>query len=703
MARFNLVSRLLDWAARRISVQRRTFVPSDPTWHLARLTDGSDKFTDPYQQHEWCYACIKSIATNLSSVPLVIQTGSSETPRAVESGPLYDVLNRPNGLWCRWHLIEATVSWLQSCGNAIWVLKRNSEKQIPEEILVFGREGFDVVLNNNHIEYYTYRRDGNTVTLQPYEVVHFRLWNPASPVWGMGPLQAARISAESDFEASVYNRAFFRNSAMPGGLIQVPESSTLTEEGYKQMRERWQDMHQGSKRAFKLAVLEAGATFQQVSLSHRDMMFLEQKKWSREAVLACFRVPPTEIGVFDAVHKATAEDTRRAYWEQTLLPLARLIEDTLRAQFFMPLDGEKSWVIFDTTNVEALHDSLDKKIERALKLWSMAWSRNAINERLDLGMPDEPGGDVGFIGVGMIPISEALAPPPEMPEPEPPPTPEPMPMEEEPEEEEPPEEPEEEPESKSATPPVRTSVQHTEAQTHDWLHFDRTLRPSDRRFRETVGAYLARMRKFLAERLGKYATPTEVPDAAMLLSEKWDDELKKIANKHYRQVATIVKPQVEARIRRAGIDFTLDLADPRMVSYIDIKTLKIVEINDSIREGVRSALSDGVGENLTMGELQESIFAVMQDTRARALRIARTETTSAANGTEFVAHNIAGIKTHQWVASLDEATRETHLACMAEGPIPVGDVFSNGCRFPGDPSGAPGEVINCRCTLIPAE
>jgi SPP1 gp7 family putative phage head morphogenesis protein len=133
------------------------------------------------------------------------------------------------------------------------------------------------------------------------------------------------------------------------------------------------------------------------------------------------------------------------------------------------------------------------------------------------------------------------------------------------------------------------------------------------------------------------------------------------------------------------------------------KEIKVVQINDTIRDGLREALETGVSENLTMSELQEEIFSVMQDSRARALRIARTETASAANGTEYVAHHIAGVEQHMWLAALDEVTRDTHLAAMRQGPIPVGEKFNNGLRFPGDPSGDVSEIVNCRCTLMPVE
>lgn len=675
--------------------ETRDYRPSDPTWALARLVDGSEKLTKPYLQHPWVYAAIKSIATNVASTPLLVNTGSADNTRTIETGPLYDVLTRPNSLWTRWHLIEATASHLQSDGNAIWALKRKSPKQVPVEILCFGRAGWEATLNdNNAIASYRYREGDQDVTFQPHEVVHFRLWNPESPVWGIGPLQAALMSAKSDYDAAVYNRAFFQNSAMPGGIIEMPEGQSIDDRQWQQLSRRWNDLHQGSRKAFKLGVLEGGAKYTQVSLSHRDMMFLEMRKWSREEILACFRVPPSEVGVFELIHKAVGGDIRKAYWEQTLVPLMRLIEDTLRAQFFQPLDNEKTWCEFDLSNVSALQDSEDVKLDRAVKLFGMGYPPNVINERLQLGLPEIEGGDTGYLPMGLMPIGS------EPPEPEPPPA-LPPPDEPKPDESKP---DEDEDEEKAALDAVtRDAIVYSLAQIEEWKSFVRTVAPGERRMQEDVRKYLARVKKWLAEQLGKHASPADIPIDALMLAADWDDDLKSLAAENYRRVAAAMKPKVESRLKRLGVDFNLNLSDPRLEDFMRLKTLKVVQINDTIRDGLRDTLQQAQADNLTMSELQEEIFAVMQDSRARALRIARTETASAANGTEYVAHNIAGIQKHMWLAAMDENTRDSHAMCMRQGSIEVGKTFANGLRFPGDPQGGPEEVCNCRCSLIPTQ
>lgn len=87
-----------------------------------------------------------------------------------------------------------------------------------------------------------------------------------------------------------------------------------------------------------------------------------------------------------------------------------------------------------------------------------------------------------------------------------------------------------------------------------------------------------------------------------------------------------------------------------------------------------------------------------------ATRYARTAMTGAQNAGRVDAYKRAedmGIELEQeWLATLDGRTRHSHRQ-MDGQHVKVGEKFSNGCRFPGDPSGPGWEIWNCRCTLVP--
>lgn len=87
----------------------------------------------------------------------------------------------------------------------------------------------------------------------------------------------------------------------------------------------------------------------------------------------------------------------------------------------------------------------------------------------------------------------------------------------------------------------------------------------------------------------------------------------------------------------------------------------------------------------------------------RSVRIARTEghriQCTAADDAAHDAKDRGADIAKQWDATLDGATRESHVA--VDGQIRELDkAFSNGLMFPGDPSGAAAEVINCRCAYL---
>lgn len=121
----------------------------------------------------------------------------------------------------------------------------------------------------------------------------------------------------------------------------------------------------------------------------------------------------------------------------------------------------------------------------------------------------------------------------------------------------------------------------------------------------------------------------------------------------------------------------------------------------------RRLIANQITQGLLLGESIPKIAKRMQDVtganRAAAVRLARTSTTAAENAGRVDSYKRAkglGIKVQQeWVATLDGRTRSSHRKLDRE-KVEVGEKFSNGCRYPGDPEAPYAETANCRCTLV---
>lgn len=119
-----------------------------------------------------------------------------------------------------------------------------------------------------------------------------------------------------------------------------------------------------------------------------------------------------------------------------------------------------------------------------------------------------------------------------------------------------------------------------------------------------------------------------------------------------------------------------------------------------VTAGITSSILQGRSVRHMADDLQRRITAMSRDS---AIRTARTAVTGAQNAGRMDGYTAAekmGIRLKkEWLATLDGRTRHSHAALDGERRD-NGQPFSNGCMFPGDPSGAPKEVYSCRCTLI---
>ena len=119
---------------------------------------------------------------------------------------------------------------------------------------------------------------------------------------------------------------------------------------------------------------------------------------------------------------------------------------------------------------------------------------------------------------------------------------------------------------------------------------------------------------------------------------------------------------------------------------------------------ITQQITQGILQGESLPQVAKRLDRVVGMDGRAAMRNARTALTGAQNAGRIDAYrraNDLGIQTEkEWLATMDNVTRDSHIDMDGEH-VGIDDVFSNGLRYPGDESGDPAEVYNCRCTLIP--
>jgi HK97 family phage portal protein len=359
------------------------------------------EITNPYEVHAWVRGAIESVSLNIAGCPLAWKNSRGTKAAERDADPWITLFEKPNEMMGQQQLFEATVVYLLHYGECMWVLDRSAPTAMPTAMEPYNGKLFEArVDKKGNLLGWTVETtypDGSkhTIPFEKWEVCFFKLFNPYDRLRGLAPLAAAQLAIDQDALASQYNKAFFKNSALPGGVVEVEEE--MTEDAFNRMRQQFLDHHQGVNKSHTLAILEGGAKYKQLVPSQKDMEFLNQKKWNRDEILACFKVPKLELGIWDDVNFAVAKVQAREFWVKTLIPKMTLIEYVLWTQLFSVTSTGKIFAEFDTAKIEALQGDVAEKVEMAWKLWQMGVPLNRLNERFGFGLDALPHGNTGYV------------------------------------------------------------------------------------------------------------------------------------------------------------------------------------------------------------------------------------------------------------------------------------------------------------------
>jgi HK97 family phage portal protein len=716
----------LSPALRRAVAGTPSLVNSGPSRGGVSLKDDDTYVAEAYKCIAALYAGVFAIAHSVAQVPIdVYRIRKSGTLEVITDHEITRLLDpergKANPFFPAYDIHEETQSFLELAGNGFWHLAggRALLGGVPEQIYSLRPDRMKVVAaeKGQPISHYEYDLgNGRKQRLDVKEVVHFRYFNPASQIIGQSSGEAVREEILIEVFAKSMNKLFFKNGATLSGVLEVEDALETPEA--RAILEQFTDNHSGFWNSFKVRLLSGGAKYNAVQPAHKDMLFYEGLKWTREQILMSLGVPPIMVTLPDVATFNNAREQKQGFWENTAIPKIRKRDATLNLQL-VPRWGPGLVLKSNLSNIEALQASLKDLVEPLEVLQRMgSLSRNEVRLWVKTRqMPDLkplPDGDDYYLPIGMIstdredlPATDPVAPP------------------------------------ASADEPVVTDEKSVNAFLASMTREGRRLEEERRRARTRAKAdtmarrveahapiyaraiktvFKAQERVLLenVDRLARSARPLEAANRGLDDIDDLFNAMRSANSKRIEQAMNkLVKEFGDAALTDLGLEATevgFNMVNERVLSYLSNTAASKVKLIDETTAGtVRAEIQKAMlqaqleGANIvdTAGAIMKAgIESGMEIRRARANAIAQTETTGAFNFSDAEAWIQSDVvETKVWRANDDEHTRDSHLAADGQ-EVNITQPFNvNGqsLMHPGDPAGSAAEVVNCRCHMEPGE
>lgn len=340
---------------------------------------------DTAMQLSAVWASVTLIADAIASFPLDTFVRREGVRRPYRPRPAWVV--EPNSEQPRYSFIQQIGMSLLLHGTAYVYTGRNGTGEVAE-LLATDPAKTTPTRQNGRLSYEVRADDGQVLTLGPSQMFHIPARSWPGQIAGISPLEAARRMLGTGLGSQEFAERYFGQGFSSAGIVEVPEGVDVTPEQARELKEDFQRLSSGLKRAHLPAVLTQGATWKPNTVTPEQAQFLESRKFSVAEIARWFRVPPHLIG---DVERSTSwgtgiEEQNIAFVQHTLRPWLELVEGYLTRHLLV----SPAFVKF---NVDSLLRGDIEKRNRAFatgRQWGWL-SVNEIREKDD--MPPVEGGD----------------------------------------------------------------------------------------------------------------------------------------------------------------------------------------------------------------------------------------------------------------------------------------------------------------------
>jgi len=293
------------------------------------------------------------------------------------------------------------VSFLYLSGNSY--VERVGPKSGPvHELFCLRPDRMKIIAGDSKepIRGYEYSVSGQKVPFEFEKILHFRFFHPTDDFYGLSPLEVAARGIDISNMAMEWNKKLLDNDCRPPGALFFERR--LQDEQRENLRKELKENYLGYENAAMPLILEGGMDWKQFAFSPKDMDWLNSDKVTTRKICSVFHVPPELIGDSEQKTYSNYKEARKAFYEETVLPLLDYIRDEFN-NWLSPLFGDNLRLDYKREEIEALQEEREKVWKRAVE--GVKAGVISVNEaRVMLGYDEVDGGDVILTPGNLIPL-----------------------------------------------------------------------------------------------------------------------------------------------------------------------------------------------------------------------------------------------------------------------------------------------------------
>ena len=344
----------------------------------------------------WIYRCVDLRSKAIAKVDwkLYQMKKNGEVEEVLEH-ELLDLLYKFNPGTTKFDGVELTVTYLDIFGGAPWYLADGDKGKKPTAIYTMRPENLKAKRDKEgRIIGWEYQIGNYKREYGPEEVINLKNYNPTDPEKGLGIIEAVRLTAQNEDYIQQHNNNLLKNGGRPSGALVV--EGKLGDKEYKRLKKQTRDEFGGYDQAGKIHLFEGGAKWQDLSITPKDLDFIQAREMNRDEIAGIFGVPKSLLGFTDA-NRASAATAEYIFAKWTLEPYLTKILEQLN-EFLVPRFGDNLWLGFEPLAQK------DEQVENARREKAVNLYMTVNEVRAEIGLKALKGGDNLYMGMANMPF-----------------------------------------------------------------------------------------------------------------------------------------------------------------------------------------------------------------------------------------------------------------------------------------------------------